>query len=215
MDCSTPGFAVHHQLPELAQTHAYWVGVIPFSSCPQSFPALESFPMSQFFASGGQSIGASTSASVLPMNIQDWFPLGWTSLISLQSNGLSRVFSNTTVQKHRLESYRRIICKTYSYFKTTHTGTSVTSLCEDQLKIYPKQYWYWKLPSCLSTNWLRTWKLLSTHTVRLWIPQFYFNTYANPLLTLPVILPCPLSPAQTCSARWWFKSKYTFLLFIG
>ena len=73
--------------------------VIPFSSCLQSFPASESFPVSQFFASGGQSVGA--SASVLPMNIQDWFPLGWTGWISLQSKGLSRVFSNTTVQKHQ------------------------------------------------------------------------------------------------------------------
>ena len=71
--------------------------VIPFSSCLQSFPASESFQMSWFFASGGPNIGA--SASVLPMNIQDWFPLGWTSLISLQSKGLSRVFSNITVQK--------------------------------------------------------------------------------------------------------------------
>ena len=73
--------------------------VIPFSSCLQSFQASESFPMSQFFSSGGQSIGA--SASVLPMNIQDWFPLGLTGLISLQSKGLSRVFSNTRVQKHQ------------------------------------------------------------------------------------------------------------------
>ena len=70
--------------------------VTPFSSCLQSFPASGSFPMSQFLASGG----ASASASVLPMNIQDWFPLGWTGWISLQSKGLSRVFSNTTVQKH-------------------------------------------------------------------------------------------------------------------
>ena len=75
--------------------------VIPFSSRLQSFPASGSFLMSQLFASGGQSIGASASASVLPMNIQDWFPLGWTSLISLQSKGLSRVLSNTIVQKHR------------------------------------------------------------------------------------------------------------------
>ena len=74
--------------------------VIPFSSCLQSFPASESFQMSKFFESGGQSIGASASASVLPLNIQDWFPLGWTGWISLQSKGLSRVFSNTTVQKH-------------------------------------------------------------------------------------------------------------------
>ena len=76
--------------------------VVPFSFVLQSFPASGSFQMSQFFASGGQSIGVSASASVLPMNIQDWFPLGWTGWISLQSKGLSRVFSNTTVQKHQL-----------------------------------------------------------------------------------------------------------------
>ena len=75
--------------------------VVPFSSCLQSFPASGSFPVSQFFTSGGQSIGASASALLLLMNIQDWFPLGWTSLISLKSKGLSRVFSNTTVQKHQ------------------------------------------------------------------------------------------------------------------
>ena len=74
--------------------------VIPFSSCLQSFPPSGSFPMSQFFPSGGQSIGVSASTSVLPMNIQDW-SLGWTGWISLQSKGLSRVFSNTTVQKHQ------------------------------------------------------------------------------------------------------------------
>ena len=79
--------------------------VVPFSSCPQSFTASESFPMSQFFPSGGQSIIVSASASVLPwMNIQDWFPLGLADLISLQSKGLSRVFSNTTVQKHQFFS---------------------------------------------------------------------------------------------------------------
>ena len=78
--------------------------VLPFSSCLQSFPGSGSFPMSQFFASGGQSIGVLASASVLPMNIQDWFPLGWTSLISLQSKGLSQVFSNTAVQKHQFSS---------------------------------------------------------------------------------------------------------------
>ena len=75
--------------------------VVPFSSCLQSFPASGFFQMSQFFASGGQSIGVSASASVFPMNIQDWFPWGFTGLISLQSKGLSRVFSNTTVQKHQ------------------------------------------------------------------------------------------------------------------
>ena len=75
--------------------------VIPFSSCLQSFPASGSFSMSQFFTSGSQSIGASASASVLPMNFQDWSPLGLTGLISLLSKGLSRVLSNTTVQKHQ------------------------------------------------------------------------------------------------------------------
>ena len=75
--------------------------VILFSSCPQSLPASESFPMSQLFASAGQSIGISALASVLPMNTQDWFPLVWTGWISLPSKGLSRVFSNTTVQKHQ------------------------------------------------------------------------------------------------------------------
>ena len=75
--------------------------VVPFSSCPQSLPASESFPMSQLFPWGGQSTGVSASASVLPMNTQDWSPLGWTGWISLQFKGLSRVFSSTTVQKHQ------------------------------------------------------------------------------------------------------------------
>ena len=78
--------------------------VIPFSSCLRSFPASGFFPISQFFASGGQSIGVSASAAVLPMNIQDWLPLGWTDWVSLQSKGFSRVFSNNTVQKHQFFS---------------------------------------------------------------------------------------------------------------
>ena len=86
--------------------------VVPFSSCPQSLPASESFPINQLFAWDGQSIGLSALASVLPMNTQDWSPLGWTGWISLQSKGLSRVFSNITVQKHqffgaRSEKHRR------------------------------------------------------------------------------------------------------------
>ena len=78
--------------------------VVPFSSRLQSFPASGSFQMSQLFTSGGQSIRVSASTSILPVNIQDWFPLGWTGWISLQSKGLSRVFSNTTVQKHQFFS---------------------------------------------------------------------------------------------------------------
>ena len=75
--------------------------VIPFSSCLQSFPASGSFPVGSLFTSGGQSVGISASVSVLPVDTQDWFPLGWTSLISLQSKGLSRVFSSTTIWKHQ------------------------------------------------------------------------------------------------------------------
>ena len=109
MNCSTPGLPIHHQLLEFTQTHVHesvmhltiLSFVIPFSSCLQSFPASGSFPMSQLFASGGQNVGVSASASVLPMNIQDWFPLGWTGLISLQSKGLLRVFFSTTVQRHQ------------------------------------------------------------------------------------------------------------------
>ena len=106
-DYSTPDFPVHHQIPKLAQTHVHRChptitsSVIPYSSFLQPFPTLGSFPVSQLFPSSGKSIGDSASASVLPMNIQDWFPLGLTSWISLQSKGLSRIFSNTTVQKHQ------------------------------------------------------------------------------------------------------------------
>ena len=110
MNCSTPGLPVYHKLPEVysnSSPSSQWChpaissSVIPFSSCPQSFSASGSFPTSQLFAWGGQSIGVTASASVLPMNTQDWSPLGWTGWISLQSKGLSRVFSNTIVQKHQ------------------------------------------------------------------------------------------------------------------
>ena len=93
-DCSTPGLPVHHQLVELTQTHVHRVGDVIQQSHPllslQSFTVSGSFPMSQFFTSGGQSISISASASVLPMNIQDWFPLGWTGWNCLQSKGLSK-----------------------------------------------------------------------------------------------------------------------------
>ena len=115
MNCSTPGLPVHHQLPEFTQNScplSRWChpaissSVVPFSSCPQSLPASGSFPMSQPFAWGGQSIGVSVSASVLPMNTQDLSPSGWTGWISLQSKGLSRVFSNTTRNQPRTEQCR-------------------------------------------------------------------------------------------------------------
>ena len=106
MDCSTPGFPVLHHLSNSCPLSLWCYptilsSAVPFSFCFQSLPASGSFSMSQLLTSGGQSIGASASASVLPMNIQGRFPLGLTGLISLQSKGLSRVFSNTRVQKHQ------------------------------------------------------------------------------------------------------------------
>ena len=112
IDCSIPDFPVYHQLPELAQTHVHRVGEAiqlshPLSSPslpPSIFPSIRVFStsqlVSQLLALGGQTIGVSASASVLPVNTQDWSPLGWTGWISLQSKGLLRVFNNITVQKH-------------------------------------------------------------------------------------------------------------------
>ena len=112
MNCSTSGFTVLYHLSPRDCSNSCplspWChptissSFVPFSSCFQSFPASRSFLMNQFFSSSGQTIGTSASASVLPMNIQDWFPLGLIGLISLLSKGLSRVFFNTTVQKHQL-----------------------------------------------------------------------------------------------------------------
>ena len=104
--CPSPTPGVHPNSCPLSQwCHpAISSSIIPFSSCPQSLPASGSFQVSQLFAWGGQSIGVSALTSVLPMNTQDWSPLGWTDWISLQSKGLLRVFSNTTVQKHQFFS---------------------------------------------------------------------------------------------------------------
>ena len=112
MDCCTPGFPVLHHLPKLGQPYVHWVGdgiqpahpLHPLLLLSSIFPSIGIFSNESALQSGGQSNGASTSASVLPMNIQAWSPLGWTGLISLQSKGLSRVFSNTTLQKHRFFS---------------------------------------------------------------------------------------------------------------
>ena len=116
--CPTPTLRVHPSscplscwcLPTISSS------VVPFSSCPQSFPALGAFPMSQLFASGGQSIGVTASTSVLPMNTQDWSPLGWAGWISLQSKGLSRVFSSTTLQKHQFFFFKASILWHSAFF---------------------------------------------------------------------------------------------------
>ena len=121
MDCSMPGLPVHHQCPELTQTHVHWVShdinhliIVPFSFCLQSFPASGSFQMSQLFASGGQSVGVSAS-SVLPMNTQDWSPLGWTGWISLGPRDSQE--SSPTLQ------FKNISSSVLSFFYSpTHTS---------------------------------------------------------------------------------------------
>ena len=125
VDHSTPGLPVHHQLLEFTQTHVLWVSDAIQPSHPLSSPSLPALNLSQrqsqFFASGGQSIGISVSTSVFPMNTQDWSPLGWTGWISLQSKGLSKVFSNTTVQKHQFFSaqlvYSPSLTSIHDYWK--------------------------------------------------------------------------------------------------
>ena len=118
--------------------------VFPFSSRLQSFPASGSFPMSQLFTSGGQSIGVSAPTSVLPMNIQDWFPSGWTVLISLQSKGLSRIFSNSRVQKH-LSLSLCYVWETFYHFVKAESFPS-QSWCpvslEDTQSVLPAPSWF-------------------------------------------------------------------------
>ena len=127
---SMPGLPVHHQLLEFIQIHVHWVGdahptisssVIPFSYRLQSFPASGSFPNSQFFASGDQSIGISASALVLPMNIQDWFAWGWTGWISLQSKGLSRVQHHSSKASVLWHSAFFIVQLSHPYMTTGKT----------------------------------------------------------------------------------------------
>ena len=146
MNCSTPGLPVHHHLPEFTQTHIHWVDDAiqpshplssPFSSCPQSLPASESFPMSQLFAWSGQSNGVSALASFLPKNNQDWSPLEWTGWISLQSKWLSWVFSNTTLQKHQFfciqlssqSNSHMTTGKTTALTRWTFVGKVIFALC--------------------------------------------------------------------------------------
>ena len=127
MNRSTPGLSVHHQLPEFTQTHVPWVDDAIQQSHPLLSPSPPSFSHSQhqglfkwvsfFSTSDSQSIGVSASTSVLPMNIQDSFPLGWTGWISLQSKGLSTVFSNTTVQKHQFFLYSPTLTSIHDYWK--------------------------------------------------------------------------------------------------
>ena len=161
MDCSTPGFPVLHYLPESAQIQVHWVNdaIQPsisssdalFSSCPQSFPASGSFPMSPFFVSGGQSIGASAAGSVLSMNIQDWLPLGLTGLLSLQSKGLSRVFFlvyKMFIQEHPWDQH---LWKGGG----NRSGSREKSCCKPSCLIqYHKELWGWMpFQSCSQLAW--------------------------------------------------------------
>ena len=134
MNGSTLGLPVHHQLrvhsdsrPSSQWCHpAISSSLIPFFSCLQYFPASGSFLMNHIYAPGGQSIGSSTSASVLPMNTQDWSPLGWTSWISLLSKGLSKVFSNTTAQKHQFFGTQLSLSSNWHPYMTTGKTIALT-----------------------------------------------------------------------------------------
>ena len=130
--------------------------VVPFSSCLQSFPASGSFPMSQFFALGGHSIGVSASASILPMYIQDWFPSGLIGLISLQSKGLSRVFSNTTVQKHKEEGVLKFsFLRQHNIFPKKGTekrkGKPLVWVCSERISSFCS--WRWARVLMHSLGW--------------------------------------------------------------
>ena len=155
---------VHHQLLEFTQTHVHWVGDATQPSHPLSSPSPPafnlsqhqgSFQTSQFFTSGGQSIGLSASTSVLPMNTQDWFPLGWSGWISLQSKGLSRVFSNTTVQNHQFFGIQVSLTtgKTITLTRRTFVG-KVMSLLFNMLSRLAITF----LPRCkhLLISWLQS-----------------------------------------------------------
>ena len=130
MNCSMPGFSIYHYLPRFDQTMLIeslmpsdqLILCCPLLLLPPIFPASGPFPMSQFFASGGQSIGAWASQSVIPINIQEWFPLRLTDLISLKSKGLSRVFFGTIIQKHQFcgtqPSYGAALTSVHDYWKS-------------------------------------------------------------------------------------------------
>ena len=153
MDSSMPGFPTHHQLPELALIHVHWVesvmdissSVVPFSSCLQCFPASASFPVSQFLASGGQSIGASALASVLPMNIQDWFPLGligWSPCSPRDSKSLLQHHSSkASILQHSAFFLVQLSCPYVTTKKTLTIWTFVDNV--SALVIWNYNYSSW------------------------------------------------------------------------
>ena len=151
MDCSMPSFPVPHHLPEFAQTHVHLVGGAiqqlilchPLSSCLPSFPASGSFLMCQLFASGGQSIRASASASVLPMHIQDWFPSEFIDLISLQSKGLSRVFSTPQFKSINSSVLSFLYGPVLTSILTSHISSHITSLVAQLVKNPPTMWETW------------------------------------------------------------------------
>ena len=199
-DSATPWTAAHQ--PSLSTTNScpspssfplsQWClptissSVVPFSSCLQTFPASGSFPMSQFFPPGSQSIGVSASASVLPMNTQDWFPLGWTDWISLQSKGLSRVFFNTTVQKHHLALsflYSPTLTSIHDYWKN-HSFDYVDLCWPTNVSAF--KYAVWVGPNFSSKeqasfNFIKAVRLqvmVSFFFIFLYIPLIYWFLYA-------------------------------------
>ena len=148
MDCSTPGLPVHHQLPEFTQTHVHRVGDAIQPSHPLSSPSPPTFYLSQHqglfqkWVTSSHQVAKVFTASVLPINIQGWFHLGWTGLISFQSNGLSRVFSNITVQKHQFFSIKPSV---WSSFSHPYMTTGKTSLWFFQFGILNRWLLYTKI----------------------------------------------------------------------
>ena len=212
--CPSPTPGVHSNSCPLNRWYHPTISftVVPLSSCPQSLPASGSFQMSQPFESGGQNIGVSASASVLPMNTQDCFPLGWTGWISLQPKGLSRVFSNNTVQKHQFFSAFFMVQLSHPYMTTAKTiagdfieknywgaymemKTSVVSLnsiiicSQTQLTVvFPQIYLLWKIAYWISN----------------YMPDKWFSDYE--FVGLDVIaLPPPNLSASICNSGWCLK----------
>ena len=195
MDYNTPGLPVHHQLPKCTQNScplSQWChptissSVVPFSSCLQSFPASGSFPMSQLFGSGGQNIGASASASVPPMNVQDWFPLGLTDLILLQSKGLPRVFSNTIVWRYQ-----------FSAQPTLWSNSQIHTWLLEKPSVAPLKSFNTKASQESKP------RIFSTLLV---------SSYSSPVLVQPSSIPLPATvhvfqPQTNCQTQWTWSSS--------
>ena len=212
MNHSTPGFPVLQYLLKFAQIHVHWVGdaiqpslpLSPPSPLPSIFPSIRVFPMSQLFISGGQNIGASASASVLPVNIQGWFPLALTGLISLLSKGLSRGFSSTTIQKHQFFSawlYGPTLTSIHNYWKSHAAAAKSLQSC---LILY--------IPTDGSPLGSPVPEILQARTLE-WVAISFSNAWEWKVKVKSLSRVWPLATPQTAAYRllcpWDFPGKST------